>query len=162
MSELPNEHKVLLKIVGARGDYASELVKFARDIGVGERVELVEWIPLEEVPTTILECDIGIIPHKKHPHTDATIPHKLFQYMLASRPVIVSNCRPLERIVNETKAGIVFESGNPSDLLEKMLRLITNPDLCLELGSNGREASMGYYSWEIEGQKLVDLYNKFL
>ena len=162
LSELPDEHKVLLKIVGARGDYASELAKFAIDIGVGERVELVEWIPLEEVPNTILECDVGIVPHKKHPHTDATIPHKLFQYMLASRPVIVSNCRPLERIVNETKTGLVFESGNPSDLLEKMLRLITNPDICLEFGSNGRKASMGPYSWEIEGQKLVELYNKFM
>ena len=161
LSEIPREHKVSLRIVGARGEYASELVKLASDLEIGERVDLVEWLPLKEIPNAILECDIGIVPHQKHAHTDATIPHKLFQYMLASKPVLVSNCRPLERIVKETKSGLVFESGNPSDLALKILDLATNSKLCVELGSNARKSAMGPYSWEIEGQKLVGLYDKF-
>ena len=161
LSEIPREHKVSLRIVGARGEYASELAKLASDIEIGERVDLIEWIPLREIPNAILECDIGIVPHQKHAHTDATIPHKLFQYMLASKPVLVSNCRPLERIVKETKSGLVFESGNPSDLASKILDLTTNSKLCEELGSNARKSAMGPYSWEVEGQKLVALYDKF-
>ena len=86
-----------------------ELAALAQEYGVGDRVELVEWQPLKAIPNAIRECDIGLVPHRKHAHTDATIPHKLFQYMLASRPVIVSNCRPLARIIEETGAGLVFE-----------------------------------------------------
>ena len=161
LSELPKEHKVSLRIVGARGQYATELKELAKAIGIGKRVELVEWIPLEEVPNAIIECDIGIVPHQKHPHTDATIPHKLFQYMLASKPIIVSNCKPLERIVKETKSGLVFNSGDPSDLAAKALELIKDPKLCFEFGSNGRKAALAHYNWEIEGQKLVNLYENF-
>ena len=150
-----------LRIVGARGEYAEELRKLAKDLGIENRIELVKWRPLEEVPNVIMECDIGIIPHQKHAHTDATIPHKLFQYMLGSRPVIVSNCKPLERIVRETQSGLVFESGNTKDLAAKIEKLFGDATLRKTLGSNGRTAASGKYSWEVEGQKLVKLYEQF-
>ena len=158
---LPNKAKVALRIVGAKGQYASELVKLAKDLGVSDKIELVEWIPLEQIPNCIVECDIGIVPHKKHLHTDATIPHKLFQYMLASKPVIVSDCKPLERIIRETKSGLVFSSGNSLNLAETIMKLVENPDLRSELGSNGRKVSANRLSWENEGQKLVLLYDEF-
>jgi glycosyltransferase involved in cell wall biosynthesis len=81
--------------------------------------------------------------------------------MLGSRPVIVSNCKPLERIVRETQSGLVFESGNTKDLSAKIEKLSGDADLRKELGSNGRAAASGEYSWEIEGQKLVKLYEQF-
>ncbi|MEC9332915.1 MAG: glycosyltransferase, partial [Candidatus Thermoplasmatota archaeon] len=150
-----------LRIVGARGGYAEELRKLAKDLEVEHRIDLVKWRPLEEVPNAIMECDIGIVPHQKHAHTDATIPHKLFQYMLGRRPVIVSNCKPLERIVKETQSGLVFESGNTKDLAAKIEKLFGDAALRKALGSNGRVASSGEYSWEVEGQKLVKLYEQF-
>ena len=100
------------------------------------------------------------MPHRKHAHTDATIPHKLFQYMLASRPVIVSNCRPLARIIEETGAGLVFESGNVSELAGRIAELVNNPGLREEMGSRGRAAAAAKYNWETEGYKLVALYDK--
>ena len=135
--------------------------KLAKDLGIEKQIELVKWRPLEEVPNAIIECDIGIVPHQKHAHTDATIPHKLFQYMLGSRPVIVSNCKPLERIVRETQSGLVFESGNTKDLSSIIEKLARDEDLRKELGSNGRVVASGEYSWEVEGQKLVKLYEQF-
>ena len=108
-----------------------------------------------------MECDIGIIPHQKHAHTDATIPHKLFQYMLGRKPVIVSNCKPLERIVKETGAGLVFESGNIKNLATRIDELRADAELRKTLGANGRTAASGKYSWEFESQKLVRLYEQF-
>jgi glycosyltransferase involved in cell wall biosynthesis len=81
--------------------------------------------------------------------------------MLGSRPVIVSNCKPLERIVRETQSGLVFESGNTKDLAAKIEKLFGDATLRKTLGSNGRTAASGKYSWEIEGQKLVKLYEQF-
>ena len=160
--ELPSKHKVSLRVVGAKGNYALELMQLAKQIGIEDRIELIEWIPLEEIPNAILECDIGIVPHKKHPQQDASLPHKLFQYMLAKKPVIVSNCKSLERIVKETESGLVFDSGNSSNLAEKILKLVENPELCRELGLNGRRAAIERYSWELEGQKLANLYKKYI
>ena len=155
------DHNLLLRVVGARGEYAKELKDLAKNIGIASKVDLIPWRPLQEVPNTIIESDIGIIPHQKHAHTDATIPHKLFQYMLGRKPVIVSNCKPLERIVKETRAGLVFESGNVRDLAAKIAELYADAEIRKTLGSNGRIAASGKYSWEAEGQKLVKLYEQF-
>ena len=155
------DHDLLLRIVGARGRYSTELQGLAKDLGVANKIDLVPWCPLEEVPNAIIECDIGIIPHQKHAHTDATIPHKLFQYMLGRKPVIVSNCKPLERIVKETRAGLVFESGNTENLADKIMELCSDSEHRKTLGSNGRAAASREYSWEVEGQKLVRLYEQF-
>ena len=158
--ELPHGLDVRLRIVGARGRYGRELAALAQEYGVGDRVELVEWQPLKAIPNAIRECDIGLVLHRKHAHTDATIPHKLFQYMLASRPVIVSNCRPLARIIEETGAGLVFESGNVSELAGKIAELAGNPGLREEMGTRGRAAAATKYNWKAEGRKLVALYEK--
>ena len=155
------DHNLLLRIVGARGRHSTELQDLAKDLGVADKIDLVPWCPLEEIPNAIIECDIGIIPHQKHAHTDATIPHKLFQYMLGRKPVIVSNCKPLERIVKETRAGLVFESGNAENLASKIVELCSDSELRKTLGSNGRTAASREYSWEVEGQKLVRLYEQF-
>ena len=155
------KHNLLLRIIGARGAYAKELQELAKNLGIANKIELVPWRPLEEVPNTIMECDIGIIPHQKHAHTDATIPHKLFQYMLGRKPVIVSNCKPLERIVKETGAGLVFESGNIKNLATRIDELRADAELRKTLGANGRTAASGKYSWEFESQKLVRLYEQF-
>lgn len=155
------EHDLILKIIGAKGAYAKELQEITENLGIADKIDLVPWRPLEEVPNTIMECDIGIIPHHKHAHTDATIPHKLFQYMLGRKPVIVSNCKPLERIVKETKSGLVFESGNISNLAARIDELYRDAELRKTLGYNGRIAASEDYSWEVEGQKLVKLYEQF-
>ena len=160
LAELPQGLDVRLRIVGVRGRYGRELAALAQECGVGDRIELVEWQPLTAIPNTIRKCDIGLVPHRKHAHTDATIPHKLFQYMLASRPVIVSNCRPLARIIRETDAGLVFESGNVSELARRIAELAANPGLREEMGRRGRAAAAARYNWETEGQKLVALYDK--
>ena len=152
---------LLLRIIGAKGAYAKELQEIAKDLGIANKIDLVPWRPLEEVPNTIMECDIGIIPHQKHAHTDATIPHKLFQYMLGGKPVIVSNCKPLERIVKETRAGLVFESGNIKDLAARIEELYGDAELRNSLGANWQTAASGKYSWEVESQKLVRLYEQF-
>ena len=67
----------------------------------------------------------------------------------------------MERIVRETQSGLVFESGNTKDLAAKIEKLFGDAALRKELGSNGRVASSGEYSWEVEGQKLVKLYEQF-
>lgn len=84
-------------------------------------------------------------------NTDATIPHKLFQYMLEGKPVVVSSCTPLKRMVEETNNGLVFEAGNAKELADKIIDLYNNKNLRGELGKNGKKAIQGRYigGWKV-------------
>lgn len=126
-------------------------------LSLNNNVELIDWQESVKMINYILLSHICLVPHYKNPFTDTTVPHKLFHYMLAKKPVIVSDCVPLKRIVNETKAGLVFKSNNSQDLAEKIIQIYTNPK---QYGENGYQAVIKKYNWENEALKLIKLYQK--
>lgn len=158
---LRGEIKLLLVGRGSQ-DYEDKLKQLAIDCGVEDVVEFVGWLSFEKISGYIKVSDVCLVPHNKSPHTDATIPHKLFQYMSMGKPVIVSNCMPLKRIVEETKSGLVFESENEQDLTEKVTELHKNEKLRRQLGENGRRAVLKEYNWEKTSKDLVRFYKQLM
>jgi glycosyltransferase involved in cell wall biosynthesis len=150
--------QVKLVLVGIRRQESDEYRMIAETQRVQDHVEIIGWQPFHKVPSYIEASHVGLVPHHQNPHTDATVPHKLFQYMLMSKPVVVSSCRPLKRIVEETKSGLVFQAGDPKDLAKQILMLHVNPALQRECGRRGHKAATHRYDWAIEGRKLTGLY----
>lgn len=154
---------VKLLLVGKGGWYGELLERIACENGVSDRVEFVPWVSTGKVRSYLEATNIGLIPHNSNPHTETTVPHKLFQYMLFGKPVVVSSCQTLKRIVEETAAGLVFKAGEPDDLAEKILSLHNSPELCRSLGQNGKAAAIsGKYSWNYQDKLLVNLYKDLL
>ena len=60
-----------------------------------------------ELESIIKNSNVGVIPFHITEFNNNTIHNKLFDYFSYSKPVLVSECKPLERIINETDAGIV-------------------------------------------------------
>jgi glycosyltransferase involved in cell wall biosynthesis len=149
---------VRLVLVGIGRQESDEYRMIAETQRVQDHVEIIAWQPFHKVPSYIEASQVGLVPHYQNPHTDATVPHKLFQYMLMSKPVVVSSCRPLKRIVEETKSGLVFQAGDPKDLAKQILMLHVDPALQRECGRRGHEAATHRYDWAIEGRKLTGLY----
>ena len=108
-------------------------------------------------------ADVNVIPHQSNGHTDNTVPHKLFQGMMAAKPLLVSSSAPLKRLVDQHQAGLVFSAGDPKDFADKVLELYRNKELNNTLGENGRKVSVeGQLNWEITQKTLVQLYNSML
>ena len=108
-------------------------------------------------------ADVNVIPHQSNGHTDNTVPHKLFQGMMAAKPLLVSSSAPLKRLIDQHRAGLVFAAGDPKDFSDKVLELYQNKDIKNQLGENGRKASMdGQLNWETTQKTLVQLYNSLL
>jgi glycosyltransferase involved in cell wall biosynthesis len=120
------------------------------------------WQEERAIPSFIEACDIGIVPHLKNEHTDFTIPHKLFQYLFKQKPVIVSDCNPLKRLVEEMEAGLVFNSGDDRDLSEKILTLVNHQDLRNQMSWKGYNAVITKYNWKTSASELKRLYNTLL
>ena len=103
-------------------------------------------------------ANVALIPHVKSGHTDNTIPHKIFQYLYAGIPMLVSNCDPLVRIVNETQGGVSYRYDQPEELAELIERFYAHPELLNDYVHHGRQAVLGKYNWKVDGEKLVKLY----
>lgn len=160
MAELPDDVSAHLRIVGA-GKIRGELEALVDVLDLGHCVEIRGLVPGPEVPYEIARCQVGIVPHRRSEHTETTIPHKLFQYMLLGRPVIVSDCAPLDRVVSGCDAGEVFPADAPAGFAAAVARL-ANPDRRMVAGENGRAATKHDLAWERDAERLRELYERLL
>lgn len=148
-----------LILVGNGSNYES-LVQLSKELNIENYVSFEGWQPHEKLSSYIKASDVCIIPHLKTMHTDNTIPHKLFQYMIFEKPVISSNCNPLVRIIDETEAGIIFQSNDEDDLTAKIITLYKRPELRNEMGINGKNAVLEKYNWDRTSMNLIKVYTK--
>jgi len=146
-------------VVIGEGHYLTELKRITKNLHVEDRVEFKGWVKNTSIPGYILESDIGVIPHKKNPHSDTTVPNKLFDYMACAKPVIVSNAAPLKRIVEEEKCGMVFTAGNVESFSEALTWMLQNREAAEEMGRNGAAAVRRRYNWDYDKGVLERLVN---
>ena len=124
---------------------------------LGDRVTFKGWQPQHQIKSYMVAADLALIPHLKTPHTDNTIPHKLFHAMAVGTPVVVSNCDPLERIVGSEECGVVFRSGDPASFADAVGRM-RDPAARAAMGERGRVAVRARYNWDATAGPLVELY----
>jgi glycosyltransferase involved in cell wall biosynthesis len=161
MALIPNKQAIFVVVGGGSGDAVTELRRQINKLGLQDRVFLLGHRPASTVPSYMRCANVNIIPHKKNAQNDNGVPHKLFQNMLAGRPLLVSSSPPLQRIVRETDCGLVFEAENPRALAEKIMELYHNPFEATRLANNGFiAASTGRYTWKNSAEVLCSVYSK--
>jgi len=87
-------------------------------------------------------------------------PTKLFEYMAAGIPVISSDFPLCREVVEQNHCGICVDPLNPVEIADAIKYLLSHPDESSQMGQNGRHAVMNKYNWEIESQKLLNIYGE--
>jgi glycosyltransferase involved in cell wall biosynthesis len=145
--------QVRLLIVGD-GSERQNLVELASSLRVAHNVELPGWLAFEHVPALIAQSTVCLIPHLKSEHTETTVPNKIFDYMALGKPVVVSDCSPLARIVREADCGRVFRSGDVGDLGDQVLELLGDSRRDL-LGANRKRKVAERYHWARDAERFL-------
>lgn len=158
LEEIPDAR--LLLVGKGSGEFDKEMNELCKDLNVENNVVFTDWVDFRLVPSYIALSDVCLVPHHASGHTNTTIPHKLFQYMAMRKPVIVTDCKPLKRIVEECDCGIVVPSGDYKEMAEAVIKLYKDSELATKLGANGRNAVEGKYNWKNEAKKLCWLYER--
>ena len=146
-----------LVLVGT-GATRAALESQCAQLGLSDRVSFEGWQDFRKFPSYVLGSSVCMIPHLRSEHTDTTIPHKLFHYMLLERPVISTDCRPLRRILESTGAGLCYPSGDARALSERF-REMRDPKLRAKLGAAGRVAVLDEFNWAQTARRLVAIYD---
>lgn len=148
----------LLLVVGASEVGRRYLISLAETNGVADHVEVVGWVKTDQVDAYLAVSAICLVPHEDLEHTNTTVPHKLFQYMLRRKPVLVSSCPPLARIVRDSGAGAVFPAGDPIGFARTALEMAANEPRLRRYMESGWRAATGVYSWAHDARRLTEMY----
>ncbi|GIV19456.1 MAG: glycosyl transferase [Armatimonadota bacterium] len=150
--------KIRWTVVGT-GKVMGRLRKLADEKGVADSVCFMGWQP--DLMAFVYRAHAGYDGSHASEHTHNTMPNKLYDYMAFHKPVLVSDCRPMKRVVEAHQCGLVFRSQDAEDLAEKVL-MLRDPDLRAQMGMNGRKAVEERYNWGVDGKRLVEVVEALL
>ena len=149
-----------LVIVGLKGKEREIITNWCNEEDVLDMVEIIDWVPFDKVNSYIVASDVCLVPHNDFEHTHTTVPHKLFQYMICEKPILVSDCKPLKRIIEETHSGVVFRASDSKVMADKILYMYKNKKSIKDLGINGKKTALGIYAWKHDAKRLEDAVKK--
>lgn len=124
------------------------------------KVEHIEWIDVNQLPSYMHISDICLAPFQKNPQHESGVANKLFQYMFGAKPIVASDCKPQKDLIENAGCGIIF--SNQSEYVSALRKLIVNSALRVEMGENGRKELMEKYANPDYEKILIDLYRKFV
>jgi len=148
-------------IVGDHLSREPSLKDLVKELGIKENVCFPGRVPYGQALKYMENCDIGVIPHRSNAHINTTIPNKLFDYMFFGKPLVVSDARPLARIINEIGCGYVYPDPDSNRLSEAVIQLAKRPDR-ETIGLRGRLAVLRKYNWDLEEKKLLSLIKELI
>ncbi len=155
IAEIPN---ALMLIIG-EGDARKYLKQIASELQLNDYVRFVDWPGHENLASFIHFASVCMIPQPAIESNNTTIPHKLFEYMLLGKPLVVSDAKPLARIVTEANCGKVFCSFDENDFASKIIELKNSET---DYGNNGKKFVEEKYNWELRDEKaLLKFYDEF-
>ena len=96
-------------------------------LGVGEQVKFYGLVPFEELHPITREAALGLsIEEDRGASYHFTLPNKLFDYVQAGVPVLVSDLPEMRRVVEENQVGEVLEAEerNPERLAERIRGMV--------------------------------------
>jgi glycosyltransferase involved in cell wall biosynthesis len=120
------------------------------------RIHHIPWIESIEFPAYLEICDICVAPFHKNPQHESGVANKIYDYMLGGKPVIASNCKPQQNLIEKHNCGIIFE--NKTEFYDAIISLLYNKPLRENMGENGRQAIMKEYNTDIVKENLILMY----
>ncbi len=140
------------------GPELDRLQALALSLGIANQVKFWGLLPREEVLTKLGQCTVLI-----HPSLHDSGAGVCLEAMAAGRPVICLDLGgPAAQVTSAT--GFKVPADHPaqavSGLAEAMVRLAADEPLCLQMGLAGQKRVREYYSWEVKGKELAQIYSE--
>ena len=120
----------LVKIVGD-GPLRGRLEQQAQELGVADRVELLGH--RDDIPDLLAGATFLV-----HASDSEGCPNVVMEAMACGRAVVATDVGDVPRLVDDGKTGFVVRPGDEATLVERMVTLITNRELCERMGEAGR------------------------
>jgi glycosyltransferase involved in cell wall biosynthesis len=119
---------------------------------------------LSVVYQRIAEADLGLLllqPVPAYAYAgENTL--KLFEYMWCGVPVVSSDFPNLKRIIEAAQCGMCIDPRNAERAAAAIAALLDQPELCRNMGANGRNAVLQVYNWPAASKVLSQVYKDVL
>ena len=133
-------YKDFLFIIGGAGVKKDELENKCKEYGL-DNIRFIGVVERKHVPSFLELSSILLMNYIDHPHMALYRSSKIFDYIVAEKPVIVGATGALKDIVEENQLGKVSSPSDPDEFLNKLIEVINT-------------------EWEIDNKHLIEKYSR--
>jgi glycosyltransferase involved in cell wall biosynthesis len=155
---------VIVIMGGAIEPLCSQLDALIDSEQVADRVKVLPAVPYTELLDWTVSADIGltIFPPDYSLSIRFTLPNKLFEYLMAGRPVLSSQLDAIAEIIKNYGVGQIVSSLKPEDLGAAINAMLADTVALTRMHNNALKAARQEFHWGNESQKLIQLYHAVL
>ena len=136
-----------------------QLENLILDLKISSRVNLLEYLPRAEIVNYIMHSDILVMVRAKDLETQASFPSKLTEYLVTSKPVISVNVGEISDYLTDGVNSFLVEPGNCVGLAKKIDFVLSNYELALEVGRQGKQLTNTVFNYNFQAERIIGYIN---
>jgi glycosyltransferase involved in cell wall biosynthesis len=148
-----------LMVIG-KGDYLAQAKASVAAMNLADRVTFMEPVPIEELPASLRQADVGLVPNLPSAATHLMLPVKLLEYATLGIPIIAARLRTVQHYFGEDAIEF-FDGGNPAALATAIADLYADPKRRTELARRASQVA-GALSWAHQRERYFDAIDSLL
>ena len=133
------------------------LRKLAKTLDIEEHVTFLGYVPDEKLPFLYSASDVFVLPAIYE-----NFPFAILEAQAAGLPVISTKVGGIPEFLVDNENGFLITHGDSTELTQRVLTLLQNPELAKEMGARGRKLIEDKLSWRRIIGQVIDLYQKLL
>lgn len=147
-------------VIMGSGDSLIDLRALASELQLNEHVELTGFVSEQDLRANLAAADICVDPDPSSPLNDVSTWIKIMEYMACAKPIVTFDLK--ETHFSAQDAAIYVTPNNEREFSEAVESLITDPQLCQEMGKSGRTRVERDLQWSVVGKNLLRAYEKLI
>jgi len=143
--------------IAGKGDISSKIEKLIIELNLTTKVKMLGEIPLENLHSYTIQTDLGLsLEEDKGLNYRFALPNKLFDYLQAGLPVLVSDLPEMSNLVKTYEIGEVVDYQNEKQIAEKINFILNNEEKMKFWNKNSLKAAQEL-NWENEEKIIKEL-----
>ncbi len=160
LAHLDGVHAVIVTNAPEDNRYVTTLRGVAAAGGAGDRLHLAPYVEGDDIIDYLGSASVGVHGLSHVPNHEMALPNKLFDYLHAGLPMVVSNVKAMSELVTALGIGEVYTAGDPSSLADAVRRVLADRE---RYASASRSPELlRQYSWEAQEEALRGVYSDLL
>lgn len=150
--EILGERSEINFLVGGDGVLFNEIKDFIAKNKLSDRVELLGWIPHDELSDYLNELKLVVLPS----YTEG-LPNIILEAMACGTPVLATSVGAIPDVIKDGETGFIMKNNSPACITENVMRALNYTDLDI-IVKNARELVEREFTYEA----AVERYRKIL
>ncbi len=148
---------IKLYVVGGERDHIEHYTQYAEKRGVADKIIWRGKVPHRDVPLHLRACDCLVAPFPATEHYSYYMsPLKIFEYMAAERPMIVTDLSSLREVLREGETALFVPPEDGRALANAIITLSKNSDLSLYLATEAKREVVLHYTWKKRAENILE------